>query len=271
MTIRDFVNRKIGLAADGKPPASALFPVLFYEEDTGKVVTSTDGITITTIRSADKTETIQNKTINVEKNIVSNLNLIQDNPFMTSGALQKGGHIPAATNQDSFFGGIEGSGSTVLSNPIAPTIIEGIGVVCEYTNDVSNTLLGWRTSVPFTNRKTGNQKYFFEVMGSASRILVGFSTSNAFNLSFGLGDTDKGVCMGFTKVETNFSVFNNDGTGPRIRTSLPVITDDQYHLFEIDINTNNILCKLDNVYQVTINSRIPGANDDLYMMCYGIV
>ena len=84
MTIRDFVNRKIGLAADGKPPASALFPVLFYEEDTGKVVTSTDGITITTIRSADKTETIKNKTINVEKNIVSNLNLIQDNPFMTS-------------------------------------------------------------------------------------------------------------------------------------------------------------------------------------------
>jgi|SRR6476469_5873192 len=273
MVIRNFVNRKVGLSTDVKPVATAMFPIIFYEEDTGKTFTSTDGLTLTTIQSNDKTEVIQNKIINPEKNTLSNLNLIEDSPFMLN-AYQKGGHIPAATNSGSFFGGIEGGASTVLSNPLKPTVIEGVGVVCEYNNSTANNLIGWRTATPFTRMTTNvrTQVYMFEVMGDASRILLGFSDQTAPNASFGLDVTDSGVMMGFTKVDTNFCVYNNDGTGSAVKTMLPVQKDSQYHLYEIDLSIDgSIICKFDATYQVTIASRIPDVTDNLYLMAYGIV
>jgi hypothetical protein len=267
MTIKHFVNNKRGLAADTKPSATNLFPVLFLETDTGRTLTSIDGTTVKTLTGFDKPESIYNKIINSEKNNVQ-IESIEDSPF-GQNAKVKGGHIPAATPGTSFYGVMDINGIT-LSNPLSCNIQEGVGVVAQYYSETANDIIGFRTTVPFVNRSIPS--YFkFEVAGDSTRMLIGFSTRSLFDPSFGLSDTDTGVIMGYTKVEPNFSVFHNDGTGTKVTTQLPIGKDDQLHIFEFNLNPTNIICIMDGLYQVTMTTKIPAVTDNLYFMCYGIV
>jgi hypothetical protein len=268
MTIQHFVNNKRGLSTDTKPSATNLFPVLFLETDTGRIITSTDGTTLTTIHGFDKVETKQNKMINVEKNTLINTSSIIDTPFNPQGNI-KGGHLPAGTISSSFYGELD-SGDMLLYNPLDPTIQPGIGLVSQFYSTTANELMGFRSFTPQFNRAI-QETWKFEVGGDSSRVLVGFSTSSLFDPSFGLANTDKGVVMGFTKFEGYYSVFNNDGTGSRIITNFPTLKDQQNHVFEIDLTPTNIICKLDNIYQVTLTTRIPSTTDPLYLIVYGIV
>lgn len=267
MTIQHFVNNKRGLSTDTKPSAANLFPVLFLETDTGRIITSNDAITTTTVQGFDRVETKTNKRINAEKNTLL-LNAIEDNPF-TRGAYIKGGHIPAATAAASFYGALD-KNDMVLSNALTPTILPGTGLVNQFNSSTSADLLGFRSFTPAFNRAI-TEIWQFEVWGDASRVLIGFSTRSAYDPSFALSDTDKGIVMGFTKFEGNFSVFNNDATGSRVVTNFPMVKDSQMHVYEIDLTPTNIVCKLDNTYQVTLNSRIPAVNDPLYLIVYGMV
>lgn len=268
MTIKHFINNKRGLSTDTKPAAVNLFPTLFVETDTGRIITSTDGTTLTTVQAFDKSETKKNKTINVEKNTIIAPKTIEDNPFNTQGKI-KGGHIPAASIPASFYGAMD-SNDMMYFNALGQMVIPGIGLVNQYNSTVANTPIGFRTFTPQYNRSI-NQTFRFEVWGDTSRLLVGFSTRSQYDISLGLLDTDKGVVMGFTKVEQYFSVFNNDGTGTKVTTSYPTPKDSQKHIFEIALSPTNIICRLDDMYQVTLNTRIPSTTDPLYLIVQGIV
>ena len=105
---------------------------------------------------------------------------------------------------------------------------------------------------------------------ASARGYFGFSTATVIPGSdTPLASTDKGVLIGFRSTDTNFQVFNNDGTAAEVVTSAGVAMNTNYHTFEIrgDDSTPKFTAYVDGTLVATLTTRIPGQTDALVPYC----
>jgi len=100
-------------------------------------------------------------------------------------------------------------------------------------------------------------------------VLVGLSTNSDVDPVNVLNDNEKGVIIGYTESTTHFSVFHNDGTGPKVIYTIPDrFKDDSTHYFEIVIGASNVSIKFDGNDHI-LTTKIPSITDNLKLVNYG--
>lgn len=269
MTIRNFINRKIGKAADTKPLSQHLRTVLYFEDDTGDLYLS-DGTSITLTQSKNNSEVYQNKTIDAEQNSV--LDLIEYNPFAQNVQKRNGGIIPATTVPNSFYGILEDNGVMLYNSDTvkAPTN----KMMVAFKSQITNDKVGFSTISPIAMRQH-NYEFKIEFQSRSSlRTLIGFTATQLFpdtsNNVFGTSQI--GVCVGYTNTTPFYSVFTNDGIGANQATPDPftISKDLGMHILEIKLQSTKVTCTLDNETK-DITTKIPPLTTPLYFSAYGVI
>lgn len=260
--IKDFVNRKTGLSTDSQPSPTALAGVFYIETDTGAIYLS-NGIITTQVQGPYNSESPRNKTLNAEFNNINTATQIEDFPF-NQGRVIKGGMIPAGTIDSSFYGNLVGISTF---NPLRITSSND-GILSEFNSSTFKDKMGFSSQVPIATVDGYSIKGEFKT--TAPKMMVGFSTSPSFDPNYVLSNTDSGIAIGFTKEQSNYTVYNNDANGlVAVITSFPILKDSNLHTFEIDMSIGSCICKVDGYSIVTVN-RIPSTSDQLYLLSYGI-
>lgn len=260
MVVRNFINRRIGLSSDVKPPVR--FTPIFHETDTGFTYNANLTDSGYQLHSGSaRTEELRNKEIDLELNTVSPTELLEDSPFAKQGQV-KGGVIPAVTVDGSFYGSLEGV-ETFNPRRVQDNFVEFYGEVSQKK--------GFASQFPMVTRQHG-YSLKAEIKGTIKRALMGFSGSQIYSTySNVFWNNDIGVAMGFTPNVTKFSVFSNDGGGVAATpVSFMKDKDKELHTFEIVLNPDNVVCILDDDETITLTTQIPPLTTPLYVSCYGI-
>ena len=103
-------------------------------------------------------------------------------------------------------------------------------------------------------------------------VLVGLSTASVIDPVNVLNDNEKGVIVGHTEYTTYYSVFHNDGAGPKVIYQIPDrFKDDEHHTFEIKIKPNNTVFINFDGHGHTLTTKIPQLSDSntLKLVNYG--
>jgi hypothetical protein len=271
MTIRHFINRKIGNSSDTKPLPQYLRTNLYHEDDTGDLYLS-DGTTTTLTQGRTTNQVYQNKSINTEQNNVTDL--LENNPFSQTVLKQTGGIIPATTVDNSFYGILEDNG-VVLYNPGSVKNTSGIqGLVTTFEGSTLNDKVGFSTISPIARRNENFEIKLQFKSRSSLRTLIGFSATQTYpdssNNVFGTGQI--GSCFGFTSATANYSLFTNDGQGANQAVPIPfsVPKDQLLHTLELKLLSTKIVCTLDNE-TIETTTKLPPLTTALYLVIYGVI
>jgi hypothetical protein len=138
---------------------------------------------------------------------------------------------------------------------------------------------------PTTNAGTAETNYSARLLArvrhnssSNVRVYVGFTSNNNSGAGFTVTDTplasgDSGLLVGYRSTDTNWMVFNNDGTGAMVATSLGVPKDVGWHLIVINWSAGatafQVQLPMDMANPVSITSRYPATTTPLFLNCVG--
>ena len=153
-------------------------------------------------------------------------------------------------------------------------------IVTYGTGTTSNTRAGLNANAttniaPFTRRMNPILDVRYKVTANAAnnaRLYVGFSSAATLPASnTPLGTTDKGVIVGFSTAQTNYSVFQHNGDGtaaaaPATYSGLTLAkTDLNWHRITIvaDDTNGKFTVSIDNNTPMVINTKIPASGDFL--------
>ena|SRR5688572_21120749 len=117
------------------------------------------------------------------------------------------------------------------------------------------------------------EKLVGEFQGSGGdAVFIGLSTDSVIDPVNVINDDKKAIIIGHTESITHFSIFHNDGTGPKVVYQIPDrFKDDGFHKFEITINSNNTVSVNFDGYSHTLTTKIPNISDinTLKLVNYG--
>jgi hypothetical protein len=265
------------LSGDTKPPSnSSMVGARLTETDTGNIYRNS-GNEWELFQSKNKTETFSDKTIDSETNTVNNLAL--GNPFK----IRSGSILQSISTTNSMIGCMQNL--NVLGDGITtPTLTfidntegfghfftrETTGLLGFASDDSTNSLITRRDYNPFFKcRIKANNS-------SGVRLYVGFTSATAIsNNDTPLGDSDSGVIWGFRNPDSNFSVFNNDGEGSAIVTSMGLNKNESFHTVSFSFSTSNVIVVMDDgagAKTQTLTTRIPAVTTDIKLsMLLGVV
>jgi hypothetical protein len=265
--IKSFVNRKMASSTDTKPTPFILKDLLFHETDTGDLYLS-DGSTTYLAKGAAKAETIKSKLIDAELNTIG-IEVYNENPFRSDNVKRKGMVVPSATVAASFQGILD-NGVTLFSPNKIVSSTTGDGLLVEFRSLTNGAKMGFVTTIPVA-RRADNYDIELDCRTLTSQLLIGFSSANSFPdpNGFVLGNADHGIVVGFNASSSNFQIWTNDGTTGPVSFQYPLAGDSSIHKIKIKMSAANIICSVDQ-YDITVATKLPGLDTDLYMLAYGI-
>ncbi len=120
-------------------------------------------------------------------------------------------------------------------------------------------------------RTLTNMRFTVRAKASATatiRQYVGFTSLATLPVTdTPLGTGDSGVIVGYSSVDANWQIFNNDGSGAAIKTQItgPIPTDTAYHTIDINVPAggSSITVTVDNT-AVVVGSRLPATTTNLF-------
>jgi hypothetical protein len=160
-----------------------------------------------------------------------------------------------------------GTSAAQLETTTAFSSTHGYGTIFATGTGTANSKAGWvfAGGVPFSITQWNPIfKFKFAIPASANtRLQIGFSSNATIPVSDTLlSNTDSGVLVGYRSTgDTNFMVFNNDGSGAMVATSTGVAIDTAVHVVEIafDNSVPNCVIKIDGNVTNTITTRLPAS------------
>jgi len=104
---------------------------------------------------------------------------------------------------------------------------------------------------------------------ASARLYMGFTSLATLPINdIPLANADSGVMIGFRSTDANYSVLNNDGTGPVVVTATSTPKDGNFHTMEIKMLAGgNVIVSLDNTVVATLSTRLPATTTNLYFNC----
>lgn len=265
MTILRFAgNEMTGLSGDTKPSYAILAGWRFRETDTGNLYVY-DGANWVLVQGAAKTETMINKTIDVELNTFSSMLI---SPFST--AYKRAGYmIPSADASKATIAALAGwptNGTLTDTNDATE------GYVNDFNSSSNNAVIGYQSNATYQvlTQRTWNGFIKAKIKPSTTtntRCFVGFSSATTLPTTDTIfGNTDHGVFVGFSTASANWSIFNNDGSGAMpSATSMGVAKNAGWRTIEIAMASGgNITCKLDGANTTVLSTRMPGNTTNIY-------
>lgn len=254
-------NIILGLSTDTKPTGHTEINTIFYETNTFKLFQWNGS---QWIQEELDPATWKNKTLDSEQNTFINCLVT---PF-AKNYKRVGIMTPAVTSAGSLYGAI--GGLTTVTDPgfgIAYNdTIEGN--VIHYSRTFGSFGLVSNSGGALITRREYNPKIKVKAKLGATtgRLYIGFSSATPLPSSDTvLANVDSGFIVGYSSITPNYTVFNNDGTGPMLSTSMLVAKDTNWHTFEIVMNADNIQASLDGANIVTLTVGIPALDTDLYV------
>jgi hypothetical protein len=257
-------NEMTGVAGDTKPSHSQLIGWRFLETDTGNRYVH-DGANWVLVQGAAKTETLTNKTLDVELNTFSSMLIT---PFSTS--YKRAGYmLPCADASKATLAALSGwptNGTLTTVNDATE------GYVNDFNSSTNNAVIGYLSNSTFQviAQRTWNAFIKAKIKPSTTtntRCFVGFSSATTLPTTDTIfGNTDHGCFVGFNTATANWSVFNNDAGGAMpSATSMGVAKNAGWRTIELSMASGgNITCKLDGANTTTISSRLPGNTTNIY-------
>ena len=261
MTIQKVNNALLyGVSGDTKPTNYA-DNTLFFEQDTGSIYRSASG-SWSLFRGASKTEVLTNKTIDAESQ--TNISKIAIAPHVRDTGWAS--PYPANVFTQGLLVGWTEMGTKAF-NAVDPSH----GITSSYTTAATaNTVQGGlKSGVAFTYRQFSPYMRVKFAFGASTnnRVFVGFAASATIVTSDTLlGSGNAGVGVGWRSVtDTNWSVFNSDGTAAQTITSTGVAKDTAVRMVEIKMNESvpNIVVKMDGTTYATLTTNIPSGTQSL--------
>ena len=264
MTIQQIHNGVLyGVSGDTKPTNYPTNTVLL-EQDTGSIYRYS-GSSWDLFRGASKVETLSNKTVDAGDQT-------DIKKMMTADFVRETGMLGACPGAAFTSGWL--LGLTLMSTGGGLQAVDSShGLSYLYTSaTVRDTSQGGQKSAnPFTYRAWNP---YFRIKCSFPttanfRSFIGFSsnTTTAISDTF-LSTTDSGVVIGSRLGDTNWTVFNNDGTGGAMavtNTGVPVST--AIRSFEIIFNNSipNCVVKMNGTTYATLTTQIPASGTALML------
>jgi hypothetical protein len=256
------------LNADTKPTSNpSIVNARLFETDTGRIFTNS-GNEWETFQSNNKTETFGNKSIDSNANTIGNLAIA--NPFN----VRSGSILQSVSTADSMVGCMKNL--SVLDDGInTPKLVfvdSTEGFAHEFLTEISG-LLGLASDGTDNNLVTRRDyspffKCRLKVADTSGIVLyVGFTSASAIsNDDTPLGNSDHGVIWGFRSTDSNFSVFNNDGTDTEVVNSMGIPKDGYFHTISFTFSPSNVLVVMDDgagAKTQNLSTRIPGGSTDI--------
>jgi hypothetical protein len=246
-------------------PADTFSATISAGAQTGNVtftfpVTSSD--TITTIAA---TQTLTNKTIDAATNTLKSL--LQDPILKRTGYL-----FPSNSAGIGVFG-VFRDHSVGASATATGTFDTTEGVVTQCASAASSGAVAGMVSATLgvgVGRRlfAGKIRIRCKVDATASsRFYFGVTSATALPISdTPLATTDSGVLIGWRSTDTNFQVFNNDGSAAEVVTQVagPIAIDANYHTFEINWTASGNVNIIIDSTTTTVSSRLPATTTNLF-------
>lgn len=261
MTIQKVNNALLyGVSGDTKPTNYA-DNTIFFEQDTGSTYRSVSG-SWSLFSGASKTETLSNKTIDAE--LQTDISKVAIAPHVRD----TGWASPYPANV--FTQGLM-VGWTEMGTKAMVAVDSSHGISSTYTTAATANSVqgGLKSGVAFTYRQFSPYiRVKFSIGASTNnRVFVGFAASSTIVTSDTLlGSGNAGVGVGWrSATDTNWSVFNSDGTSAQTITSTGVAKNTGVRMVEIkmDESVPNIVVKLDGTTYATLTTNIPSGTQSL--------
>jgi hypothetical protein len=191
-------------------------------------------------------------------------------------SISKEGTLEVAGNNSISLTGIlaGGSAGTLASTTSVYDTTEGMtiayattaasGVAAGYVSPTAGVGLGRR----LTNLRMKSRSKIDST--TTARFYMGFT--NLATMLFNdtpLANADSGVMIGFRTTDTNYQVFNNDGSGAMVVTQIagPIAKDANFHTMEVKVlASGNVIATLDGT-ATTISTRLPATTANLFFNC----
>lgn len=253
---------KKGTAAEKPAHVSYLTDFLYYCTDTGELYWDNGSVWVL-LQGPTKTETLQNKIINLANNTVTG---VQTDPFAT--ALREGYISPSLSAAASLRGALKGlpANGTTYSYFFDTTE----GYVSRFSTSIVENLGYYSSTTPFISRRewATHLKVKCKVSSTSNtRLYIGFTSNLTLpSTNTPLGNTDHGIIVGFNTANTNYTVTTNDGAGVANSQSFGAVAKDTtFRTFDILMSDTNIVCSLDGANTQTLSTKLPGLTTDMYL------
>jgi hypothetical protein len=263
MAIQEIQNGILYAVSGDTKPTNYATNTIWLEQDTGNIFRYS-GSSWDLFRGAAKTETLSNKTLDAgdqadvkRMHVADHVREIGALGACPSGAYSSGWLLGLT------FLGVSGALQTVDSS-------HGLSYLYTSTTVANTSQAGQKSANPFTYRawspyfrikcnviSTGTNRYFIGFTNNSTT-----PTSDTF-----LSTTDSGVGIGWRDSDTNFTIFNNDGSGTMVTTDTGVTIVADIRSFEIifDNSIPNIVVKMNGTTYATLTTRIPASSTALQL------
>jgi len=189
-------------------------------------------------------------------------------------SIVKDGQVNVLGNNAAVLDGVLSGGSIVGAGSLTSTYntTEGMTLACA-TTAVANLNAGYVASPTGIGmgRTLTNIRFTARQAASATttvRQYVGLTSLATLPLSdTPLGTADSGIIVGYTSTDTNWQVFNNDGSGTAVKTQItgPIPTDTNFHTIDINIPAGGTSATITvDSTAVVVGSRLPATTTNLF-------